>query len=173
MSATRLVVERRVFRMSTDMTDAIGCRVLGSMQLWLRGGGLLHTLLVEGDNFEGGRCVYWDRNDNRFRTIDVTQQEIDSAEREWATAPEGRQLVLHHNPMCVCTDCATRKAQNGILTAPPHADPDPPKEAPPPPPSAERANIELELAALAERVRVLEHAFAAVMGPLPLVGQTH
>lgn len=115
-----LVVERRVMRLSTELIDEIGKVVQGSITLYLQGGGLFHCLLVAPslDATVGVRAVYWERNENRFRAIELSRSDVLDAEREW-TAPAERRPVSGHAPICSCNECQTRRfAPQHISPAP-------------------------------------------------------
>lgn len=105
-----LVIERRVMRLSTELIDEIGKVVQGSITLYLQGGGLFHCLLVAPslDATVGVRAVYWERNENRFRAIELSRTDVLDAEREW-TAPAERRPVSGHAPICSCNECQSRR----------------------------------------------------------------
>ena len=175
-----LVVERRVMRLSTELIDEIGKVVQGSITLYLQGGGLFHCLLVAPslDATVGVRAVYWERNENRFRAIELSRTDVLDAEREW-TAPAERRPVSGHAPICSCNECQTRRfAPQHVLAGVAPAAPTgqalelaleletaatAEEGEPGPAPSGwPVADLQMEVAALTERVRLLEAEVAAL-----------
>lgn len=180
-------------RLSTELIDEIGKVVQGSITLYLQGGGLFHCLLVAPslDATVGVRAVYWERNENRFRAIELSRTDVLDAEREW-TAPAERKPVSGHAPICSCNECQTRRfaPQHVVSPAPSvvgeaqralelYARPPADDEAAETAELADRlrvprvgmqevagawpvADLQMEVAALTERVRILEVEVAAL-----------
>lgn len=99
-------------RLSTELIDEIGKVVQGSITLYLQGGGLFHCLLVAPslDATVGVRAVYWERNENRFRAIELSRTDVLDAEREWTAPAERRPVsVSGHAPICSCNECQSRR----------------------------------------------------------------
>lgn len=156
--------------MSIDLTDAIGKVVTGSATLYVRGGGLFHTVLVATDG--GALAIYWDRNDNRFRTVELTDAELDTAEREWSERSERRTTNMH-NTICSCSDCETRRqqftvpppqlqAEDGPVEGPSLPPPDWMAPEVPAPVAQHLADQALALAALAARLEASEAGLKAL-----------
>lgn len=163
------VVERITVRTSVDLIDAIGKPVTSSITMHIRGGGLFHAVVVT-DGKGNQTAIYWERNENRFRTLDLDERDILNAEREW-NLPERRSNVSTHNIMCSCSECQ-RKAFAPTVASPPQEEivfdephvgvPGAPAPAPAPEARFPIADMQMQLAALAERVVVLEAEVAAL-----------
>ena len=170
------VVERITVRTSVDLIDAIGKPVTSSITMHIRGGGLFHAVVVT-DSRGGQTAIYWERNENRFRTLDLDARDILNAEREWNLPVRRSNVTTPHNIMCSCSECQ-RRVFSPPVQAPQEIEvsesargplPDPATfgaaaEALTPAPAASwpLADMQMEVAALARRVEVLEAEVAAI-----------